>query len=257
MTTVSTPRGARSPFRNVHVYFALLIPAAVLGFGKSVFGGVTFSGRPLTPVVLVHGALMGLWVLMLIAQAWFIRTKRFRLHRWVGRSSFVVAPIIIVGVLVTEHENLNHVLNHGSEGAFAEQAQLEVFGVPQILGFAVTWGLAILYRKRTPLHVRFMISTAFGISTAIVFRIILNWFTWLPGLDADSLDGIAAANWIVLTLPLLALIAMDWRMGMKLSPFWVVTALIGIMHIGYWTYGKTDAWLAFCQWFAGLPIRGS
>ena len=46
---------------------------------------------------------------------------------------------------------------------------------------------------------------------------------------------------------------MDWRMGMKWSPFWVVTILIGIMHIGYWTYGRTSGWLAFCQWFADLP----
>jgi len=245
------------PFRNLHIYFALLIPAAVLGFGPFLLGGVTFSGRPVTPVVLVHAALMGLWVLMLIAQAWFIRTNRFRIHQWVGRSSYVIAPVIILSVLVAEHENLNHVLNHGAEGAFAEQARLEVFGIPQILAFGVTWGLAILYRRRTPLHARFMISTAFAISTAIVFRIILNWFTWLPGLDPDSLDAIAAANWSVLTLPLLALIAIDWRMGIKRSPFWVVTALIGIMHIGYWTYGQTSTWFAFCQWYADLALRGS
>jgi hypothetical protein len=49
---------------------------------------------------------------------------------------------------------------------------------------------------------------------------------------------------------------MDWRMGLKRSPFWVVTALIGVMHIGYWSYGRTEEWLAFCKWFADLRFSG-
>jgi hypothetical protein len=100
-----------------------------------------------------------------------------------------------------------------------------------------------------------MTSTAFAVSTAIVARIILNWFTWLPGLDPENLGGILAATWIVQTLLLLALIAMDWRKGIIRSPFWVVTALLGSMHIGYWTYGETSAWFAFVQWFADLTLR--
>jgi hypothetical protein len=245
-----------TPFRNVHICFAVLIPAAALGFAPFLLRGVTLSGRPLTALVLVHTALMTLWVLMLIAQAWFIRTNRFQFHRWVGWSSYIVAPVIIASVLAAEHENLNHVLKHGVEDAFAEQARLEVFGIPQILAFAVAWGLAILYRKRTALHVRFIVSTAFAISTAIVFRVIFNWFTWLPGLDPDPPDGILAATWTVQTLLLFVLITMDWRMGLKRSPFWVVTALIGVMHIGYWSYGRTEEWLAFCKWFADLRFSG-
>lgn len=244
---------ARSPYRNLHFYFALLIPGAVLGFGPFLFNGVTLSGRPLTPIVQMHGALMGLWLVMLTAQAWFIRTNRFQIHQWVGRSSYVIAPAIILSVLVTGHESFNQ----APEGVNAEFARQFVFDTGMNLAFAVTWGLAILYRKRTPLHVRYMISTAFAISTAIVFRIIFNWFTWLPGLVQDPPGGILAATWAVLTLLLLALIAMDWRMGIKRSPFWVVTILIGVMNLGYWTYGKTDGWLTFCRWFADLPLRGS
>lgn len=246
MTTIEHGRSSGSPFRNVYIYFALLIPAALLGFAKTFLAGVSFSGKPLTVILNIHAALMVLWLLLLIAQALFIRTKRMRLHRWVGRTSYVIAPVIIVSVLVAEHELLNRI----PEGISAEDARLEVFGIPQILTFAITWGLAILYRKRTPLHVRFMISTAFAIGTATVFRIILNWFDWVPGMD--TLAGVAAASWTVLTLLLLALIVMDWRRGMKRSPFWVVTILIGIMYLGYWTYGKTEAWLAFIQWFSDL-----
>ncbi len=248
MTTVENSRGSGIPFRNVYIWFLLLIPAAVLAFAQSYSAGVTFSGKPLTASIHVHTALMVLWLLMLVAQPWFIRTKRFRAHRWVGRSSYVIAPAIILAALAVNHENMNRSAEGLGRG-LTEAARVAVFGLGQILAFAVTWGLAILFRRRTPLHVRFMISTAFAVSTAILFR-ILN--AWVPGFG--SIERVAVGNWTLLSLLLLALIALDWRLGVKRSPFWVVTVLIGIMHVGYWTFAKTDGWLAFIQWFADLPL---
>jgi hypothetical protein len=61
----------------------------------------------------------------------------------------------------------------------------------------------------------------------------------------------------VLTSLLLVLIAADWRMGLKRSPYWVVTIVLSVMHLGYWTFAKTDGWLSFCQWYAALPLRGN
>ncbi len=239
------------PFRNVYIYFALLIPAAVLAFAKSFFAGVTFSGKSLTVLLRVHTAVMVLWLLMLIAQAWFIRTKRFRLHRWVGRSSYVIAPLIILLGLATLHEVLNRTPGGVPIGG-PVGARLGVFGFGQMLAFGITWGLGIVYRKQTALHVRFMISTAFAVSTAIVWRI---FYFWVPGCDTD--DAATAGNYCVLSLLLLVLIAADWRMGVKRSAYWVVTIVLSIMHLGYWTFAKTDGWLAFCQWFADLPSRAS
>jgi hypothetical protein len=42
-------------------------------------------------------------------------------------------------------------------------------------------------------------------------------------------------------------------MGVKRSAFWVVAIVQGIAHLGYWTFAKTDGWLAFCRWYADLP----
>lgn len=134
------------------------------------------------------------------------------------------------------------------QGVPAELARLNVYAFGMVLAFGITWGLAIVYRKQTSLHVRFMISTAFAIATATVFRI---FFFWVPSFDTD--EAAINGNYFVLTLLLLALIAADWRMGVKRSAFWVVTILISVMHLGYWTFGKTDEWLAFCQWYADLP----
>ena len=247
MATIETASPSRTPFRNVSFYLALLIPAAVLAFAQSYSAGVTFSGKPLTARIHVHTALMVLWLLMLVAQPWFIRTKRFRAHRWVGRSSYVIAPAIILAALAVNHENMNRSAEGLGRG-LTEAARVAVFGLGQILAFAVTWGLAILFRRRTPLHVRFMISTAFAVSTAIIFRIL---YAWVPGFG--SIERVAVGNWTLLSLLLLALIVTDWRLGVKRSPFWVVTILIAIMHLGYWTFATTDGWLAFIEWYVALP----
>ena len=233
---------------NLQIFFALLIPVALLAFAKSYFTGVTFTGKSVTVLIHAHTALMVIWLLMLIAQVWFIRTKRFQLHRWVGRSSYAIAPLILVAMIVVSHESLNR-----TAGSLSTQgAQIEVYTWGQLLGFGLAWSLAIFFRKRTPLHMRFMISTILATGSAFVFRIILNWFGWVPGMD--TLDNVVAANGAILTLSLLALVVADWQKGLKWSPYWVVTVVIVIMHVGYFTFAKTQGWIEFIRWFMSLSI---
>ncbi len=103
-------------FRNVYIYLALLIPVTTLGFWKTYFAILDNLPDKITPLIHVHASLMILWLLVLIAQAWFIRTKRFRPHRWVGRSSYVIAPLIILFGLAAAHK----VLNYTPEGVTVE-----------------------------------------------------------------------------------------------------------------------------------------
>ena len=51
---------------------------------------------------------------------------------------------------------------------------------------------------------RFMVSTVFAMGNAIVFRIMLSWFSWVPGLGAENIENVAAANGAVLLLMLAA-----------------------------------------------------
>lgn len=236
-------RGSGIPIRSLYIYFAILIPAFVFGFWKTYFGRLDNLPDIVTPLIHAHSSLMILWIFMLIAQAWFVRTNRFRLHRWVGRSSFVMVPFMILGAMAATYESFNR-----TPEVNPQVARINVLAFGQILAFGVTWWLAIAYRKRIQLHVRFMISTAFAIATAIVFRI---FFHWIPGFGA--LNAATAGNCGVLTLSLLVLITTDWRKGMRWSPYWIVASLLSVMHIGYWTFAKSDGWLIFCQWFADLP----
>jgi hypothetical protein len=247
MTTVESTRVSRSPYRYLWIVLALLIPAALLGFAPSYFKGLTFSDMSFTALIHGHAALMMLWILMLIGQAWFISTKRYTVHRWVGRSSFIIAPLIIAMTMLIVHERLNR----DTEIATLT-ARFQIYNLMQVIGFGLAWALAIVYRRRTPIHVRFMVSTVFAMGNAILFRIILNWFEWVPGLGAENIENVAAANGAVLLLMLLALIASDWRLGIKRSPFWLVTITTLIIHIGFFTFTRTVWWMSLVQRFADL-----
>jgi hypothetical protein len=190
---------------------------------------------------------MALWVLMLIAQAWFIRTKRYAIHRWVGRSSFVIVPLIVAATLMLTIESLNL-----KPAISPLTARIEIYTWGQVIPFVLAWGLALWYRRRTPIHVRYMVSTIFAAGSAIVFRIILNWFEWVPGLVTQDMGNAAAANGAVLVLMLLALIANDWRIGIRRSPFWLVTITTVIMTIGFFTFTRSGWWMSFVQWYADL-----
>ena len=158
---------------------------------------------------------MVLWVLLLISQAWLIRAKQYRIHRWTGRSSFVLVPLIVLVTLMLARESLNRMPE-----VTTLAARLDIFFWGQVISFVMAWALALMYRRRTPIHMRYMVSTVFAAGPAIMVRIIVNWFAWLPGMD--NVNNTVAANGAVLLLMLLALIANDWRLGIGRSPFWFV-----------------------------------
>jgi hypothetical protein len=252
MTTADVARGARGPYRHLWIALALLVPATFLAFAKSYSKLLTFSGQPMSATVHVHGALMGLWILMLVGQAWFIRARRYAAHRWVGRSSFLIAPLTLIMTVVTVHETLNL----KAPNITLLDSRLEIYDLMQVIGFGLSWALAMVYRKRVRLHVRFMVSTAFAFGNAILFRVLLNWFFWVPGMniaeDLGNIDNVAAVNGALLVAALLGLIAMDWRLGIRRSPFWLVTGTTVIIHVGFFTFTKTEGWSSIVRWFASI-----
>ena len=129
-------------------------------------------------------------------------------------------------------------------------ARIEIYTWGQVIPFVLAWGLALWYRRRTPIHVRYMVSTIFAAGSAIVFRIILNGFQWVPRMG--NIENAAAANGTVLVLMLLALIANDWRIGIRRSPFWPVTITTVVMHVGFYTFTKANWWMSFVQGYVDL-----
>ncbi len=84
---------------------ALFVVIALAGFVPSSIGKVAAvqAGQrpPFPPVLHVHAALMGMWLLLLLAQAGLVSTNRHALHRKLGIAGVVLLPsIIVTGMLL-------------------------------------------------------------------------------------------------------------------------------------------------------------
>ena len=224
--------------------FLILIVTAILAFWKSYFGIFNTLPETATFRIHAHASIMLLWLLMLLIQALLIRIKQYKIHKFIGRISFVIVPLLIWTGLVLIHE----VFNRNPNNVPTEVARLNVYSFGQLVAFLITWCLGILYRKRTEIHMRFMISTAFAAGTAIMFRV---FFFWIPRFN--TIESALIGSWISITLLLLILIISDWKKGIKKSVYWVVTILIALMNISFWRFTNNQFYLSFCEWYRKLP----
>ena len=87
---------------------------------------------------------------MLLAQAWLATKGRIAQHKRIGRSSYLLVPLIVIGfMLITNYGQLRH-KEPGLLGASFFDGG----------AFLVFYALAIAYRKNTAYHSRYMMLTA-------------------------------------------------------------------------------------------------
>ncbi len=204
--------------------FPIMLVLAVLGFWPSYFASL----QTWRLSVHIHSALMFYWMGSLIAQALFVKTGRMDWHRRIGRASFVVAPMIVFFGYLMMREAL------GLDSWRFTLSDIRViwglFGT--ISHFALTYALAIYFRRDTQLHARFMISTGVILLGASFFRIV-----WVE--NPEMLGVVAAVNkeFVFLRLITIALVLNDRRIGRIRAPFVILLVLLACRHVvfTFWT----------------------
>jgi len=143
------------PYGRVSFFFFLILLVLTWGFYRTYL--VFFpSFEGFTPVQHFHGAMMITWMAVLIVQPLLIRTGKLSIHRLVGRLTFIIAPLVVVSMfLITKFSYYKPVppLSHQERlGGLSLQA----FDIVQ---FVVFYCLAIVNRRNTYNHMRYMIGT--------------------------------------------------------------------------------------------------
>jgi len=80
-------------FSNASFYLLALLIVVVAGFWKSYF---FVPPRDVLPSLRAHSILMLLWLGILIVQPWLIRTRRYGLHRAIGKASYAFFPLLLI-----------------------------------------------------------------------------------------------------------------------------------------------------------------
>src|SRR5882672_7456721 len=108
MTTSARRRSVPSPVansdgalhRNAVVGFAAFFAFALWAFWPSYYSRLSEQSDFRFHT---HGIVMTLWCVMLITEAYLMRTKQRALHRKVGYASYVLAPLVVMATINLIH----------------------------------------------------------------------------------------------------------------------------------------------------------
>jgi hypothetical protein len=186
----------------------------------------------------LHGMVMMGWILMLLAQSIFIRNRKMNLHRVIGRASYVLAPLVVLSVFMITKEVYHEVLEIFGE---SEAVGLIALTFPTMIFFSVLYFLAIRYRHRHALHMRFMISTAFLFIAPALDRTLIYLFD-LPGFDVGSIGVLLITGTVA---------AVDSAKTKRISPFALVFGFF-VLHTMLWHARGTEFWQPIGRAIASL-----
>jgi uncharacterized membrane protein YozB (DUF420 family) len=237
--------------RGVYVGLAIAITAAVvLGFARTFFFRPWYPqyaqahGAPET-IFYVHGVAFTAWLLLLLAQTSLVTTGRVDVHRrlgWVGAALAVLMVVLgTVGSLIAA----------ARPSGFIDipMPPLQFLVVPfnLIVLFAVFVTLAILNRRRSQSHKRYMILASIALIEAGVGRwpfALMNTPSPVPGLGMIEL---------CVDLFLVPIIVWDVISRGRPHPVtvWGGLALIANQLLRF-NLAATGAWLAFAGWAVRL-----
>jgi hypothetical protein len=144
------------PYRGISLFFIFVMALITWGFYKTyLIFFPSFSG--FNNVQHFHGAMMMIWMLLLIVQPLLIRSGKLAIHRMIGKLSYAIAPLLIVSIFL-----VSRMVYHRPEPVtHQEKIAMIALSIPFLAGFIVFYSLAIINRRETPRHMRYMIGTSF------------------------------------------------------------------------------------------------
>lgn len=220
------------------VWMAALLLLAVVGFWPSYvrrFGEVD-------AVTHLHAVLMLSWFGMLFAQPWLVRTRRMALHRMLGKASYVLVPMIVLTCLWLSRIRMGAATSQ----SFGMQGFILYLGVAASAILLLSWTLAIVHRRDSALHARYMAGTALTLIDPALARLLI---AMVPGLGP-------LITWVSYGVLFLILGVLIWRDrgGRGQRAFVVLTAVFALNFVLINVVPRTAAWQEFARWWGGLPV---
>ncbi len=215
-------------YKNVGYFFLILLVMTGLGFFKTYFGLFPQFDASTTVVVHIHAFLLVLWLMVLVAQPLLIRYKKTGLHRALGKVSYVLVPLIICSfmLMMIKRYHEGQLMPELTPGQNVKRLLLPFADMILLASF---YTLAIVNRRNTPLHMRYMIATAMIFINPTLTRIGRLWFHFVF-FKAEVITI------IVTDLILFALIYYDTTNHRSYKPYVVSLAFFLVYQISFFIF---------------------
>ena len=214
-------------YKNLGYFFLILIVFVFLGFYKTYFGLAPVFNAATTPVVHFHAFVLSIWVCIIIAQPLLIRYRKYKVHRLIGKTTYVIVPLMILTFLLMWQRNFNH---HEGENIYTEYLRTiwheHFHSLCDILLLITFYSLAIYNRHRTKWHMRYMIATTLILIDPTLSR-ILSSLLHFSDFNADL------ATCLFTDLILIGLIFYDKINNRIYKPYVFALSLFLVYHIAF------------------------
>ena len=179
-----------------------------------------------------HGAMMLIWIGCLIVQPLLISNNQHRIHKAIGKMSFILAPILMFSIFLvskaTFHSNLNAL------PTVKDAVAIISLSIPAVIIFGIMYGLAVSNKHRTYYHMRYMIGTGLLMIGPGLGRLLIVNFQFPP------------PTGISITLAVNALIAVIFLIGdivhkRDYSPNLIVAGLLVLQSV-IWEMRYSAVW---------------
>ena len=181
---------------------------------------------------------------MLIIQPWLIRTYRFELHRALGRVSYVLVPVIVICMLLLANYRLRTV----KESDYPIQTYVLYLQISLAALFAVSFGLAMIYRCKAEVHARFMICTGLTLIDPVFARL----FYLIHSGSAQYHQWLTYGLTDILFL-ILIIAERRNRSGRWVFPLMLIVFVIAQIPALLWLT-NLEIWQSFAIWFRSIPL---
>jgi len=227
-------------YKNLVYFFGLISVITFIGFYKKYFSlAPDFPG--LKNIHHFHALALTTWLSMLIIQPILIANNKMIAHRMIGKLSYILVPLMFVSMLFAYH---NQYLRFVSEGKPESETLAFVFSpATDAIPFLIFYLLAILHKRETPKHMRYMISTGIVIGGPGLGRIFMTWM----GMDIFAAIGLIT---LITLLVFVGLIVYDRvkKKQFKINPFTIALIIWLIPNILIIFFPNTALWQSIAKW---------
>ena len=194
-------------YRHLGYFFLLLIPLVFFGFYKTYFIQFPSFRNVKHNYIHVHAAFATIWVTLIIVQPFLIVKKKISWHRKLGRLSYFIFPLLILSFIPSVINKLN-----------SDTPKVVFFPIGDGTLLVLFYSLAIYFRRKSSIHMRYMIAAALVLFGPTVGRI-------LPILLGFSDLATQNIQFAIIQSILLALVFFDIKNKKRYFPY--VVAIIG------------------------------
>lgn len=219
------------PYRLGHYYVGFVLLVVLTGFWASYFSPLG-SAMPLA--FHIHAMTASSWLLLLIAQSVVIHRRQNALHKVMGKASFVLFPLLMLGFTM--------IINLSADRYAAKESPFIAYVGPSfgigmtvaLIAYLTLFYMAMKHRRNARLHAAYLLATPMILFESPFSRAMSQYFPWMNVIGSNGfqelLDTIVVSNALVSLFAL----ALYWRDRRNGAPWLVAIAFMTLESAVMW-----------------------